>query len=63
MDEPYSYTRTGGGLWCVYKKTNNNGATKVAQIMILGDEGKKEAAFMVAALNSRARFLNKNKQS
>lgn len=56
----YSYQRTYGGGYAIYKAENQYSANKVADVTLRGDEGKAMAFNMVAALNARERWLEKN---
>ena len=61
----YSYHRGNGGVWCIYKATSDNAATKYAEVVEKGEEGRLQASEIVSALNARERYkatIDYNKQ-
>ena len=55
---PYSYLRINSG-WGVYKSTSATSSEKIAEVPTRGEDGRQIAGEIVAALNSRARWLEK----
>lgn len=55
-EKPYSYSTTPSGTLCIYKD-----GSKIAEVLTRGSDRYRDAAFMVAAMNSRHNYLKYKK--